>query len=133
MCSSDLDAGKGDVGVEIEDGMTKSPATGMGAKFPVSGSPYVAPRKKVADDMPGLEEAAHPMPPASVMTRLILIMVWRKLIRNPNTYSSLIGVVWSLISFRSKSNFHYFTVHTHELHLSIHACMHHKFLRNFFQ
>ncbi|EOY00957.1 Auxin efflux facilitator isoform 2 [Theobroma cacao] len=39
------------------------------------------------------------MPPASVMTRLILIMVWRKLIRNPNTYSSLIGLVWSLIAF----------------------------------
>ncbi|GMJ14896.1 WAVY ROOTS 6, PIN-FORMED 2, AGRAVITROPIC ROOT 1, ETHYLENE INSENSITIVE ROOT 1, AGRAVITROPIC ROOT [Hibiscus trionum] len=36
------------------------------------------------------------MPP----TRLILIMVWRKLIRNPNTYSSLIGLTWSLISFR---------------------------------
>ncbi|CAN1266828.1 Probable auxin efflux carrier component 8 [Linum perenne] len=36
----------------------------------------------------------------SVMTRLILIMVWRKLIRNPNTYSSLIGLVWSLVSFR---------------------------------
>nr|CAB3490841.1 unnamed protein product [Digitaria exilis] len=36
------------------------------------------------------------MPPASVMTRLILIMVWRKLIRNPNTYSSLIGIIWSL-------------------------------------
>ncbi|MCD7451866.1 Peptidyl-prolyl cis-trans isomerase pin4 [Datura stramonium] len=34
------------------------------------------------------------------MTRLILIMVWRKLIRNPNTYSSLIGLIWSLISFR---------------------------------
>ncbi|KAJ8769259.1 hypothetical protein K2173_002186 [Erythroxylum novogranatense] len=40
------------------------------------------------------------MPPASVMTRLILIMVWRKLIRNPNTYSSLIGLVWSLVAFR---------------------------------
>ena len=40
------------------------------------------------------------MPPTSVMTRLILIMVWRKLIRNPNTYSSLIGLVWSLICFR---------------------------------
>lgn len=40
------------------------------------------------------------MPPTSVMTRLILIMVWRKLIRNPNTYSSLIGIIWSLISFR---------------------------------
>ncbi|KAF8399008.1 hypothetical protein HHK36_014875 [Tetracentron sinense] len=44
--------------------------------------------------------AGRQMPPASVMTRLILIMVWRKLIRNPNTYSSLIGLVWSLISYR---------------------------------
>ncbi|CAN4081086.1 unnamed protein product [Withania somnifera] len=40
------------------------------------------------------------MPPASVMTRLILIMVWRKLIRNPNTYSSLIGLIWALVSYR---------------------------------
>ncbi|XP_073295575.1 probable auxin efflux carrier component 1c isoform X2 [Primulina huaijiensis] len=39
-------------------------------------------------------------PPANVMTRLILLMVWRKLIRNPNTYSSLVGLTWSLISFR---------------------------------
>uniref|UniRef100_A0A5B6Z4C1 Auxin efflux carrier component n=1 Tax=Davidia involucrata TaxID=16924 RepID=A0A5B6Z4C1_DAVIN len=44
--------------------------------------------------------AGKQMPPASVMTRLILIMVWRKLIRNPNTYSSLIGLIWSLIAFR---------------------------------
>ncbi|KXG32983.1 auxin efflux carrier component 3a isoform X2 [Sorghum bicolor] len=44
--------------------------------------------------------AQQQMPPASVMTRLILIMVWRKLIRNPNTYSSLIGLAWSLIAFR---------------------------------
>ncbi|KAK8928386.1 putative auxin efflux carrier component 3a [Platanthera zijinensis] len=43
---------------------------------------------------------AAQMPPASVMTRLILIMVWRKLIRNPNTYSSLIGLIWSLVAFR---------------------------------
>ena len=40
------------------------------------------------------------LPPASVMTRLILIMVWRKLIRNPNTYSSLIGLIWALVAFR---------------------------------
>jgi auxin efflux carrier family len=33
------------------------------------------------------------MPSKSVMTRLILIMVWRKLIHNPNTYFSLIGVI----------------------------------------
>ncbi|KAJ4901334.1 Auxin efflux carrier component 4 [Raphanus sativus] len=42
---------------------------------------------------------AH-MPPTSVITRLILIMVWRKLIRNPNTYSSLIGLIWALVSYR---------------------------------
>ncbi|KAJ4888505.1 Auxin efflux carrier component 4 [Raphanus sativus] len=40
------------------------------------------------------------MPPASVVTRLILIMVWRKLIRNPNTYSSLIGLIWALVAYR---------------------------------
>lgn len=46
------------------------------------------------------ESGAKQMPPASVMSRLILIMVWRKLIRNPNTYSSLIGLIWALVSFR---------------------------------
>ncbi|WCJ33319.1 Auxin efflux carrier family protein [Euphorbia peplus] len=46
------------------------------------------------------EAKATAMPPASVMTRLILIMVWRKLIRNPNTYSSLIGLTWSLVSYK---------------------------------
>lgn len=50
--------------------------------------------EKVGDEKP------KTMPPASVMTRLILIMVWRKLIRNPNTYSSLIGLTWSLVSFK---------------------------------
>ncbi|KAL1548766.1 putative auxin efflux carrier component 1d [Salvia divinorum] len=47
-----------------------------------------------------IEAKATAMPPTSVMTRLILIMVWRKLIRNPNTYSSLIGLTWSLLSFK---------------------------------
>ncbi|KAF6155356.1 hypothetical protein GIB67_019882 [Kingdonia uniflora] len=46
------------------------------------------------------DSKATAMPPASVMTRLILIMVWRKLIRNPNTYSSLIGLTWSLVCYR---------------------------------
>ncbi|KAI5415119.1 hypothetical protein KIW84_040538 [Lathyrus oleraceus] len=53
----------------------------------------------------GIEEAGivnknKHMPPATVIARLILIMVWRKLIRNPNTYASIIGLVWSLIAFR---------------------------------
>ncbi|KAK4770841.1 hypothetical protein SAY87_031373 [Trapa incisa] len=51
---------------------------------------------KIADG----ESKPTSMPPASVMTRLILIMVWRKLIRNPNTYSSFIGLTWSLVSFK---------------------------------
>ncbi|XP_075507852.1 auxin efflux carrier component 2 isoform X2 [Primulina tabacum] len=65
-------------------------------KFPSSVSPYSC-HKKVDE---GILEKKTQMPPASVMTRLILIMVWRKLIRNPNTYSSLIGLIWSLVSFR---------------------------------
>ncbi|PKI45085.1 hypothetical protein CRG98_034469 [Punica granatum] len=38
------------------------------------------------------------MPPMIVMMKLILLMVWRKLIRNPNTYASILGVIWSLVS-----------------------------------
>ncbi|XP_023003717.1 probable auxin efflux carrier component 1c [Cucurbita maxima] len=53
-----------------------------------------------AGEKGGTSGVSKTMPPASVMTRLILIMVWRKLIRNPNTYSSLIGLTWSLVSFR---------------------------------
>ncbi|CAI9761187.1 unnamed protein product [Fraxinus pennsylvanica] len=49
---------------------------------------------------PSVETKTTAMPPTSVMTRLILIMVWRKLIRNPNTYSSLFGLTWSLVSFK---------------------------------
>lgn len=60
------------------------------------------PSSSAAVGEPGYGDAGDikQMPPASVMTRLILIMVWRKLIRNPNTYSSLIGLTWALIAFR---------------------------------
>ncbi|XP_027359620.1 auxin efflux carrier component 2-like [Abrus precatorius] len=40
------------------------------------------------------------MPSAIVMTKLIIIMVWRNLIRNPNTYANVLGLVWSLVSFK---------------------------------
>ncbi|KAM7253362.1 hypothetical protein ACFE04_025980 [Oxalis oulophora] len=40
------------------------------------------------------------MPSAIVMLRLILTVVGRKLSRNPNTYSSILGLLWSLISFK---------------------------------
>ncbi|MCO5593390.1 hypothetical protein L7F22_047403 [Adiantum nelumboides] len=51
---------------------------------------------------PKLPESSKPkeMPPTTVMVKLILQMVGRKLIRNPNTYSSVIGLAWALISFR---------------------------------
>ncbi|KAB2626380.1 auxin efflux carrier component 2-like [Pyrus ussuriensis x Pyrus communis] len=83
---------RGDSELEIEEGSNK---------FPPSVSSYSSScQKKV--DMEGGVAKKHQMPPASVMTRLILIMVWRKLIRNPNTYSSLLGVAWSLISYKWK-------------------------------
>ncbi|MFQ6666215.1 hypothetical protein Gotur_032651 [Gossypium turneri] len=69
-----------------------------GSKFPTSGSPLSCQKKMNMEE--GEVAKKQLMPPASVMTRLILIMVWRKLIRNPNTYSSLFGLTWSLISFR---------------------------------
>ncbi|KAJ4964592.1 hypothetical protein NE237_016441 [Protea cynaroides] len=52
-----------------------------------------------ADSKTG-ETANQEMPRALVMLRLILIMVGRKLSRNPNTYSSILGLLWSLISFK---------------------------------
>jgi auxin efflux carrier family len=48
----------------------------------------------------GGEVSGGAMPPAGVMLRLILTMVWRRLIRNPNTYASVVGLTWSLIEFR---------------------------------
>ncbi|KAI9077567.1 hypothetical protein K1719_040499 [Acacia pycnantha] len=61
-------------------------------------------------DIPMLEEKESPkdssvgtnqkMPRALVMMRLILNVVGRKLLRNPNTYSSVLGLLWSLISFK---------------------------------
>ncbi|GAB2291402.1 protein that induces appearance of [PIN+] prion when overproduced [Dionaea muscipula] len=71
---------------------------GDALKLPTTQSPSSTKRKQF--DMEGDVERKQQMPPASVMTRLILIMVWRKIIRNPNTYSSLLGLTWSLISFR---------------------------------
>ncbi|XP_048628831.1 auxin efflux carrier component 2-like [Brassica napus] len=69
-------------------------------KSGVNSSPYNGKKgSDVEDGGPGGPRKQQ-MPPASVMTRLILIMVWRKLIRNPNTYSSLFGLAWSLISFK---------------------------------
>lgn len=69
-----------------------------GTKFPTSGSPYTCQKNVELEEDEGNKK--QQMPPASVMTRLILIMVWRKLIRNPNTYSSLLGLAWSLVSYR---------------------------------
>ncbi|KAK6134149.1 hypothetical protein DH2020_032099 [Rehmannia glutinosa] len=73
----------------------KESATGLSKLGPIS-TEEIDPKMAGGDDA----GAGKHMPPASVMTRLILIMVWRKLIRNPNTYSSLIGLIWSLVSFR---------------------------------
>ncbi|KZV17343.1 hypothetical protein F511_22018 [Dorcoceras hygrometricum] len=50
-------------------------------------------------DMKGVL-ANKELPRAVVMLRLVLIVVGRKLSRNPNTYSSVLGLLWSLISFK---------------------------------
>ncbi|KAM6554136.1 hypothetical protein CsatB_014898 [Cannabis sativa] len=89
--------------VEVEEGLNNMKYNNgiMNGGSPYSSNNF---QKKVEDvvDVGGGRggQKKNQMPPASVMTRLILIMVWRKLIRNPNTYSSLIGLIWSLVSFR---------------------------------
>ncbi|CAI0555899.1 unnamed protein product [Linum tenue] len=92
--------------MEPEEEMEGGEAAGSKEMMsPASGGDHHDPRS--AGSSAGVKAAAgngssrqQIMPPASVMTRLILIMVWRKLIRNPNTYSSLLGVIWSLVSYR---------------------------------
>ncbi|XXG42939.1 hypothetical protein AAC387_Pa01g3087 [Persea americana] len=37
---------------------------------------------------------------SKVKTKLILLMVWKKLRRNPNTYACALGLIWSAICFR---------------------------------
>ncbi|KAG6427869.1 hypothetical protein SASPL_112116 [Salvia splendens] len=68
-------------------------------KFPPNASPYSCHKKMDMEEGEVMDKKTQ-MPPTSVMTRLILIMVWRKLIRNPNTYASLFGLIWSLVSYR---------------------------------
>ena len=60
-----------------------------------SNGPHSPPPKMLPE-----EGKPKEMPRASVLAKLILRMVGRKLLQNPNTYSSLLGLVWSLISFR---------------------------------
>lgn len=90
--------GRGGGGDQGEEEREKEMPTGLN-KLGSSSTAELHPKGGggVADHESGVGKQ---MPPASVMTRLILIMVWRKLIRNPNTYSSLIGLIWSLIAFR---------------------------------
>jgi len=64
-----------------------------GIKDPVLGSEM---NESIEEDSNRMQE----MPRATVMIKLILTMVWRNLIRNPNTYASVSGLVWSLIFFR---------------------------------
>lgn len=88
--------GEGENGKYVKDGGIEE-----GCKFPTNGSPYTYSKKVEGEGYEGSgRERKQQMPPTSVMTRLILIMVWRKLIRNPNTYSSLLGLTWSLVSYR---------------------------------
>lgn len=60
-------------------------------KIPMPGDP-ADPKDTVVNE--------QKMPHAFVMMRLILVVVGRKLSRNPNTYSSVLGLLWSLISFK---------------------------------
>ncbi|XP_024520041.1 probable auxin efflux carrier component 1c isoform X1 [Selaginella moellendorffii] len=77
-------------GVDEGNSSTNIPArnSSSGLEMPPKNS------SNLADDQP------TEMPSVGVMTRLIVDMVWRKLIRNPNTYSSLLGLGWALVAYK---------------------------------
>ncbi|KAG9451830.1 hypothetical protein H6P81_004734 [Aristolochia fimbriata] len=57
----------------------------------------------VEPEMQGEEQTQReeqPKTSTSLKVKLILLMVWRKLIKNPNTYATLAGLSWASISFR---------------------------------
>ncbi|CAN8266942.1 unnamed protein product [Cochlearia groenlandica] len=87
------------VGDEINGGEGEREIEKATAGLNKDGSSSTAELEAAVGENGGGVTATH-MPPTSVMTRLILIMVWRKLIRNPNTYSSLIGLIWALVAYR---------------------------------
>ena len=62
--------------------------------YPLSGT------REKANIKEGNANKKQQMPPVGVITRLILIMVWRKLIRNTNIWASILGLIWSFIAFR---------------------------------
>ncbi|MED6155451.1 protein that induces appearance of [PIN+] prion when overproduced [Stylosanthes scabra] len=57
-------------------------------------------RKKMENIEKNGENKKKQMPSASVMTKLIIVMVYRKLAWNPNTWASFVGIAWSLIQYR---------------------------------
>ncbi|KAH9329756.1 hypothetical protein KI387_001864, partial [Taxus chinensis] len=65
------------------------------SKFTSSSTVALTPRLLAEAD-----EQQNASPRASVMINLILNMVCRKLVRNPNTYASVIGMIWALVSYR---------------------------------
>ncbi|KAJ7523476.1 hypothetical protein O6H91_18G051200 [Diphasiastrum complanatum] len=77
------------------DGSEPFSAEKAGSSLTKTGSSSTALHPKLLGDQRKIS-----LPPAIVMSKLILNLVWRKLIRNPNTYSSLLGLIWALVSYR---------------------------------
>ncbi|KAK7411622.1 hypothetical protein VNO78_03057 [Psophocarpus tetragonolobus] len=95
MCKRDLFNGVKHESIDMStpDNIKAMKDVEVGMQHPLSEDP-----KEVKDE----EDAnkTQQMPGGRVMTRLVLTMVWRNLIRNPNTYACVLGLAWSLISFR---------------------------------
>ncbi|CAN1224228.1 Auxin efflux carrier component 3a [Linum perenne] len=65
-------------------------------QFPVSGTAARISSVRVDPDVVSLVNSSSA---GRTVVGLVMIMVWKKLIRNPNTYASLLGIFWSLLSF----------------------------------
>ncbi|GKV10379.1 hypothetical protein SLEP1_g21754 [Rubroshorea leprosula] len=84
-------------GTVLNDNNSTEVKVEVASEFPGDASPLATNQNEANCEA---KEELHEMPPAGVMIRLGLLMVWRKLTTNLNTYACVIGLVWSLISFR---------------------------------
>ncbi|XP_048490066.1 probable auxin efflux carrier component 1d [Beta vulgaris subsp. vulgaris] len=85
---------------DLENGGNANPKgstlSELGSRSRSRTSAEVQPESSTQEEPKSTDNMDH----AGLTTRLILFMVCKKLIKNPNFYSSIIALVWSLISFR---------------------------------
>ncbi|MED6155446.1 hypothetical protein PIB30_005298 [Stylosanthes scabra] len=85
---------KSEANGHVENPSAASPGLGTN---PSNNAPHVSDQ---TDDDSKAGGNKQQMASILVMTKLTLIMAWKKLIKTPNIWASILGLIWSLVAFR---------------------------------